>query len=212
MAYTVSVSHPEFIVRTLDRHLKVPTKLIVYGRAALSLGFPAFAEAGATLDVDAILPSAEMHAIEQDDQFWEALDNTNAELEPSGRYITHLFGDDQVVLTEDWLEHLVAIPLAGLGHLQLFRPGVGDLILTKMMRIDPQDRADIEFLISQLPDPGRLLDDFVSRARVPAVPEVQQAFEANRLWIANHLPPRNVSEPERRGPDQKTTLPGDASN
>jgi len=34
------MNHPEHILRTLDSHLAAPTRLILYGRAALALGYP----------------------------------------------------------------------------------------------------------------------------------------------------------------------------
>ena len=68
------MNNPEKILAALDRHLERPTRVILYGRAALALGFPSVApELGATMDVDAILPSVEMAAIEKDGQFWQAL-------------------------------------------------------------------------------------------------------------------------------------------
>ena len=68
------MNHPELILRTLDRHLVEPARLILYGRAALALGFsnPRH-EFRATMDVDAILPEVEMNAIEADDSFWNAI-------------------------------------------------------------------------------------------------------------------------------------------
>jgi hypothetical protein len=142
------MNHPEHILRTLDRHLVKPTRLILYGRAALALGFkgphPQF---HATMDVDAILPEVEMASIEADDSFWDAIETTNEQLESTGLYLTHLFTDSQVILSPDWLKSIVPISLENLRFLRLFRPSTSDLILTKMMRIDPQDRSDIEFLI-----------------------------------------------------------------
>jgi hypothetical protein len=107
------MNHPETILRTLDRHLIRPVRLVLYGRAALALGFPSTdPEFETTFDVDAILPLVEMESIESDDQLWKALDRTNQELEPQGLYITHLFGEDQVILSRGWLDHLVPIELA----------------------------------------------------------------------------------------------------
>ena len=101
------MNQPEQIVRTLDRHLTQPVRLILYGRAALALGYPASLPAfHATMDVDAILPEVEMAAIEADDSFWEAIEKTNDELEASGLYLTLLFTDSQVILRPDWLDHV----------------------------------------------------------------------------------------------------------
>lgn len=184
------MSHPELIIRTLDSHLSKPTGLILYGRAALALGFPAAPHAfHATMDVDAILPEVEMTAIESDDAFWEAIEKTNEQLENSGLYLTHLFTDSQIILRPDWLKHLVPIPLEGLQFLQLRRPSAGDLILTKMMRIDPQDRSDIEFLLSQTTLNAEQLENLIASARIPDLSEIREAFDANCAWLRN-LPPR----------------------
>jgi hypothetical protein len=142
------MNHPEQILRTLDRHLVQPTRLILYGRAALALGFPnPSPDFHATMDVDAILPEIDMSSIEADDSFWNAIEKTNEDLHSSGLYLTHLFTDSQVILKPDWLENLSQIELPGLRMLKLFRPSTADLILTKMMRVDPQDRSDIGFLL-----------------------------------------------------------------
>lgn len=178
------MNHPERILRTLDVHLIQPTRLILYGRAALALGFGnAPSSFHATLDVDAILPEVEMSLIEADDQFWTAIEKTNDQLDSSGLYITHLFADSQVILSPDWLDHLEPIELASLKHLQLFRPSTGDLILTKMMRIDPQDRSDIEFLLARSSLASLDLENLIRLAKVPELPEIADAFHNNTRWL-----------------------------
>ena len=182
------MNQPEHILRTLDHHLLRPTRLILCGRAALALGFPEAPPAfQSTMDVDAILPEIEMQAIEADDSFWNALELTNAELEPSGLYITHLFSDAQVILRPHWLALVVPIPLSGFRHLQIHRPATEDLILTKMMRIDPQDREDLRFLISQAGLNRNALEQLVSQARIPPVREIEEAFQATAQWLRNEF-------------------------
>jgi len=79
------MNNPQRILRTLDAHLVKPTRIVLFGRAALALGYdPPEEKFGVTLDVDAILPSVDMAAIERDQQFWDAIEATNRELEPSG--------------------------------------------------------------------------------------------------------------------------------
>jgi len=181
------MNHPEHILRTLDSHLLKPTRLILYGRAALALGFSnAHPQFHATMDVDAILPEVEMSFIEADESFWNAIEKTNDQLQLSGLYLTHLFTDFQVILRADWLEHIVSIHLDGLQFLQLFRPATEDLILTKMMRVDPQDRSDIEFLLQQKHLDSNQLDRLIHSARVPPITEIRQAFEQNATWL-RHL-------------------------
>ena len=144
------VNNPERILRVLDSHLEKDTRIVLFGRAALALGYGDFgSQFGKTLDVDAILPTVEMGKIEADAQFWKAIELTNKHLLPEGLYVSHLFTDEQVALTPNWLEKIVPIAVADLRHLQLFRPSSTDLILTKMMRNDRQDIEDIAFILSR---------------------------------------------------------------
>lgn len=182
------MNHPETILRTLDENLVQPTRLILYGRAALALGFPPASPAFlATLDVDVILPEIEMATIDGDDQFWEAVEKTNSQLEPSGLYITHLFSDSQVILSPNWLDNIQAVTLDGINRLNLFRPSTCDLILTKMMRVDPQDRSDIDFLLSRPDADHSRMNAFLESARIPAIPEIREAFEENTTWLRSRL-------------------------
>lgn len=175
------MNNPEKILAALDRHLERPTRVILYGRAALVLGFPGVApDLAATMDVDAILPSLQMAAIENDGQFWQALDLANRDLASEGLYMTHLFSDEQVILSPDWLQRIVALPTQKWRHLQGFRPSTLDLILTKMMREDPQDLADIQFLVHHDAISAAELHNTFARARVPAIDEISKAFAANQ--------------------------------
>ena len=182
------MNHPEQILRTLDRHLVRPTRLILYGRAALALGFSnPSPEFHATMDVDAILPEIEMSSIEADDSFWNAIEKTNEELHATGLYLTHLFTDAQVILQPDWLENLSAIELNGLSTLELFRPSTADLILTKMMRVDPQDREDIHFLLAQLQPTSATIHHIIENAVVPDLLEIRDAFISNSTWLREQI-------------------------
>lgn len=178
------MNNPRIILNALDAYLERSTRVIVYDRAALALGFDgAGPERAATMDVDAILPAVEMEAIEADDHFWRALEAANRELEPRGLYMTHLFADDQVILSPNWLQGIV--PLAGNDWrwLRAFRPSTLDLILTKMMREDPQDLADIRFLLQQEPLPVERLRAAWKEARVPDIAEIRAAFAANQSRV-----------------------------
>ncbi len=120
-----------------------------------------------------------MARIEADRQFWDELEAANKELEPTGLYMTHRFTDEQVVLTSDWLEKIAPLQLqTGFSRLELFRPAGADLILAKMMRNDPQDVDDIRFLIAQEKISPTQLQQVFANARVPAVPEIIQTFQA----------------------------------
>jgi hypothetical protein len=113
--------------------------------------------------------------------------NTNEELGGSGLYFTHLFEDRQVILTPDWLERVVQLPGFDFKRLRLFRPSTIDLILTKMMRVDPEDREDIRFLVGRPDYEQKGLQNALECAVIPPVQEIQDAFEKNRLWLAQAL-------------------------
>ncbi len=137
------------ILGMLDEHLDHSVRLVIYGRAALQLGFqdppPAVAQ---SKDVDCIIPLADLDLLTADAGFWDAQQATNDRLKSDGLYITHLFRDDQVFLRQGWVQHLMPVTRPALRRLRLFRPATIDLILTKMMRgNDPQDMADAEFMI-----------------------------------------------------------------
>ena len=157
----------ERILSALDRRLDHEVSLVIYGRAAIALGFENPPEAVTkTLDVDALIPVSQIARFRADFTFWDAQEGTNRELEKDGLYITHLFEADQVFLRRDWEQHLVAITRPATRWLRLFRPATLDLILTKMMRgDDPQDMADIAFMIRH----DRVTPDQVESAIADAV-------------------------------------------
>ncbi len=181
-------SNPARILTALDRHLGGPFRLYIYGRSAIVLGFPeASAEMAATMDVDAILPASEVGAIERNDDFWAAQDKVNKELCDAGLYFTHLFEDRQVILTPDWQSNAVPVPELPLERLDVWRPSTADLVLTKMMRVDPEDRSDIEFLSRQADFSPSDMIKALDRAVIPPVPEIREAFEKNREWLMKIL-------------------------
>ena len=123
--------------------------------------------------------------------FWEAQQHTNAELEPEGLYVTHLFRELEVILTPDWLSRRVRIPLE-LRRLAVFRPATLDLILTKMARGDENDLADIEFLLTRELLTSDQLRAAFARARVPDIPETQAFFLPPPTQIPGPGPPRRI--------------------
>jgi hypothetical protein len=173
------VNNPLHILQTLDRHLDHQVELTLYGRAALALGFPAHeSRHETTQDVDAIIPLSQLDDLRADEQFWNARDTTNAELETHGLFLTHLFTETDVFLRPDWLSCRVPI-VDSFTHLKLLRPAVLDLVLTKMMRgADPEDLADIEFLLGHEPKTDAELRAAFARARLPDIQELRDAFRA----------------------------------
>ncbi len=167
------------ILQRLDGHLDHPVHLVLYGRAALQLGFDAPpADVAESKDVDAIVPLGDLVAMSADGGFWDAQEATNMELRPKGLYITHLFRADQVFLRHDWEQHLVPITRPALRWLRPFRPATLDLILTKMMRgDDAQDMADIAFLIRHDRITVSQIETALAEAVIPDLAELREAFE-----------------------------------
>ena len=164
--------------------------MTIFGRAALALGFrdspPVFAT---TRDVDAILPLAWLAAEKENFDFWEAQQKTNAELEPHGLYITHLFRELEIILLPDWLAGRIRIPVE-LCNLRVFRPSTLDLVLSKMGRGDQNDLSDIRFLLQFETISADQLRSAFGRARVPDVPEIRDLYHAaqkNVLEMARTL-------------------------
>ena len=71
---------------------------------------------------------------------------TNQKLKSEGLYITHVFDEKQIVLHSTWFNSKLEIGIKDINNLIIFVPSPLDLILTKMMRIDPLDREDIRLI------------------------------------------------------------------
>ena len=173
------MDNASLILQTLDGHLKGPARLILYGRAALQLGFTEPPrDVAESKDVDAIIPLGDLDKLCADESFWDAQEATNTELQLKGLYITHLFRADQVFLRRDWEQHLVPITRPPTRWLRLFRPATLDLILTKMMRgDDPQDMADLAFLIQHDRITPAQVESALAEAVIPDLMELRDAFE-----------------------------------
>jgi hypothetical protein len=169
----------ERILQAVDSHLDHEVSLVIYGRAAIALGFAnPPSSVTRTLDVDAIIPVAQLDRFREDSNFWDAQEAANRALEQDGLYITHLFQADQIFLRRDWEAHLVPIERPATRWLRLFRPATLDLILTKMMRgDDAQDLADIAFLIRHDRITPEQIESALADAVIPDLTELRDAFE-----------------------------------
>ena len=174
------MSNPLRILRTVDKNLSLPAELTLFGRSALALGYaqaPAYFHN--TQDVDGILPLAWLQPPNEHEDFWQAVQRTNVELEADGLYLTHLFRELDVILQPDWINRRLRL-VVGLQKLAVFRPATIDLILTKMARADEDDLQDIQFLLQQESLTREQLATAFARARVPDVPEIQELFNRAR--------------------------------
>jgi hypothetical protein len=56
-----------------------------------------------------------------------------------------------------------------------------------MMRVDPQDREDIDFLLRQPDLDRKRLKTAVDCAVIPPVPEIEAAFQRNKEWLSKQM-------------------------
>src|SRR5208283_2870553 len=92
----------------------------------------------------------------------------------------------------NWLEKAVPIGSAGYRFLRLLRPSSLDLILTKMMRNDPDDIRDIQFILRHDRIDAAQLASALTSAHQIDVPEIQGIFKQMQplvLRLAQELEP-----------------------
>jgi len=170
--------NPTEVLLALDRELDHEVSLVLYGRAALYLGFPdAPAEFVTTQNVDGIIRLSQLSALMEDHGFREAQERANGILEPRGLYITHLFSEDQVFLRPEWEQHLVPVLRPKTRWLRLARRHAVDLILTKMMRgDDSQDMEDVAFIVGKSGVTLAEMEVAFQQVRMPDLQELRDAL------------------------------------
>lgn len=164
------------ILGELDKRLDSKVELALYGRAAFVLGFPDLEnEFAQSYDVDAVLWLGQDAELEQKSNFWEALEAVNLSLASEGLYMSHLFGEEQVILRPSWriLRRSILGPWT---NLELSRLADEDLLLSKLMRDDPQDREDALFLVRVNKWDRAFVQALADEARVPEISELQEEF------------------------------------
>lgn len=182
------------ILSILDTHLTEEVDLTLYGKAALVLGFKdAPVDFSYSKDVDAVLWLGQAEAWDVTGTFWVALERTNHDLASEGLYMTHLFEEDQVVLRPEWRDARLPIGTS-FRFLRLYRLSNEDLLLSKLMRVDPTDLADAQFIIRSAGLSQATVAAAIRAARVPDDVETQDAFTvaSARLcaWLDTTLPSR----------------------
>jgi hypothetical protein len=170
------VNNAERILSALDDKLNTTVELTLYGRAAFVLGFKdAPEEFAQSKDIDAILWIGQAEELAQTTNFWEAVEEVNRMFRDQELYISHLFEEDQVVLTPEWKHQRVRINRFW-KKLTVYRLGDADLFLSKLMRNDPQDMADAKFVMEQAGWNRSDISHIISLACVPDIPEIREQF------------------------------------
>jgi hypothetical protein len=134
----------ELILQALDRHLTAPGKIRLLGGAALTL---AYGMPRSTEDVDLLQDDVEVQALIDGADFGEALAAANAELAPQGLYLSHIWGPEQLTLSPGWRERCRPTSVPGLLRLAVEVLSPADLVVSKLVRGDDGDLADIAWLL-----------------------------------------------------------------
>ena len=181
------MTNAQRILALLDVRLTSKVELTLYGRAALHLGFPdAPKEYALSRDVDAVLWLGQAEELGEKTNFWDAIEHVNQELADQELYISHFFTESQVILLPDWYRNRV--PLEGeWEHLDLYRLGNMDLLLSKLMRDDPIDRADAKFIARVSGLKASALTAAMAEARIPEAPEIHEQFELASVKLLKTL-------------------------
>jgi hypothetical protein len=181
----VSTNTATTILAALNSRLTSRIEMTLYGRAALQLGFSNPPEDFAvTRDVDAVLWIGQAEELLAGSNFWEAVEATNAALQDQELFISHFFGEDQVILRDDWKSRRVRIA-APWEHLDLFRLADVDLLLSKLMRDDPIDHADARFIVAAAGLTPAQIKEAIAAARIPDSAEIREQFAlASRRLLA----------------------------
>jgi hypothetical protein len=174
------------ILATLDKYLSSEIDLVVYGKSALHLLFEGDSRISLTNDVDLIVPELQVQVFDKRIDFWDALEKTNQDLEKPSLYLTHIFDEKQIILHPNWYSNKVKIRTDKLNYLNIFVPSPLDLILTKMMRVDPLDRSDIVFIFENAEIKSKELRAYCIEAVCPDQEEIRYAFENNKAWLSEH--------------------------
>lgn len=188
-----SINRPLKILSTLDQLLSKPLELIIIGRSALALGYKKpQAQFFSTMDVDAIISDSYVSEIESNFDFWEASEKLNIALENEGLYFTHIFEEKQIIIRPNWYNQKQRLLIEHFEKIQLYRPHTIDLILSKMMRNDPEDFDDIRFLLDQLEGNDlKELPNQIQSARLPDLEEIQELFNLSKDRLLKLLKSRN---------------------
>ena len=173
------------ILNSLDKALTSRVELTLYGRAALQLGFEMpLSEFAVSRDIDAILSLGQAEELNEKTNFWEAVEQINETLAEQ-LYISHFFVEDQVILTSDWKKNRCTIN-GDWQHLDTYRLGNADLLLSKLMRDDAIDHKDALFIVDRAGFSQRDIQAILNSAIVPEVPEIIEQFQlASKRLLAS---------------------------
>ncbi|HMP90064.1 MAG TPA: hypothetical protein PJ991_07675 [Kiritimatiellia bacterium] len=169
------ITNPEKILHVLDQRLNGSVELTLFGRTALALGFPDQTAYARTVYVDVILAEGEAEDYLERTNFWDVIEQINAEFASEGLYMSHFFVEDQIILRPGWRAFRVRLP--GIyQRIDLFRPANEDIFLTKLMRYDPIDIEDAQMIWNKSGWTRNQVETLIGQAKVPDIAEIREQF------------------------------------
>jgi len=183
----MAAPNPKIILSELNSRLSNQVELTLFGRAALNLGFdPPINEKKSRLthDVDVIVALDQEKSLDQNDDFWQAVEKANNNLSDKQLYLNHIFLESQIIIGTGWKERRQKIILPELDKLILFRPSCMDLVLTKMARAnDLEDRKDIVQLLIRGNLTAADMEEAFRIARYPDEEDLIEQFAQAKAFI-----------------------------
>ncbi|NCC62170.1 MAG: hypothetical protein EOM12_14800 [Verrucomicrobiae bacterium] len=174
------------ILKEVDCRMDKRIDLTLYGRAAIQLGYrnpPK--DTLLSLDVDAIFWNGQAEWLNEQTLFWDVIEQVNQCLASDGLYISHFFTEDQVILKSNWKENRLKLDLP-FEMLEVYRLSDIDLLLSKLMRDDPQDLQDALFIIQASHLTERQIREAMKSARIPEVADIQEQYKlASQRLLSN---------------------------
>lgn len=171
-----AVNNAERILAALDDKLHHEIEVTLYDHAALTLGFEDVPEEfGQSRDIDGVLWIGQAEELAEKTNFWDAVQELNEEFRDQELYISHLFQEDQLILSRDWKSKRKRFE--GLWKkLKVYRLADSDLFLTKLMRQDSEDIADAKFIARRAGWSDNEIVEIMSKARFPEISEIKEQF------------------------------------
>ncbi|MDX2010054.1 MAG: DUF6036 family nucleotidyltransferase [Myxococcaceae bacterium] len=174
-------SNAELILRTLDHSLTGPGRIRLLGGAALIL---VYGRERSTDDAALVMDGAEVQALVDMSGFSEAVEATNAELEPRGLSLTHIWA--RSILTPSWRSACRVLQLEPpFAPLSVEVPGPADLITSKLARGDDGDLDDVMHLMRVEHLSAEVVSQVIDTAVVPEL--LREGFSTARSRLEARL-------------------------
>jgi hypothetical protein len=134
-------------------------------------------------------PTGDVDFIEAEppDAAAELLDIAGEDSELASRYKLHLHHVAVAEYPEGYLSRLIDVTPKGFNRLRILALEVHDLVLAKLGRNSPRDRADVEFLSQKRALDGAVLEERFETELRPSVLDEERTKATLDLWLDEYL-------------------------